>query len=76
MKLPVFDSAGPLLDCHARLVVRTREQTQRLADRMARNASKRDGFTRHGCICAGPFEEVITGATPRYYRISLAAQPS
>ena len=57
-------------------MVRTREQTERLAKRLARERSKRDGFTWHGCVGAGPFEEVITGGKPRYYRISFGGQPS
>ena len=76
MNLPVLDSAGPLLDRAGRPIVRTRKQTEHLARRLARELSKPGGITWHGCVGAGPFEEVITGAKPRYYRISFGAQPS
>ena len=76
MKLPVRTRGGPILDRQGRPIVRTREQTQRLADRMARDASRRDHFTWHGVVCAGPIERTLAGKPPLYYRINLAGQPA
>ena len=76
MKLPVRTCGEAILDPQGRPVVRTREQTQRLADRMARDATRRDRFTWHGAVCAGPIEHTLEAKPPLYYRINLAAQPS
>jgi len=74
-RLPIID------DPSAGLV--TYKQAKRIANKRAREASTKDprkrysavGITWHGCAVAGPFEDVIMGRAPRYWRISLGADP-
>ena len=74
MKLPVYTCGGPLLDNNGRVMVLTRAQTHRLAARITYKDSTRKRITLYPNVVAGPFEDVIKGHPPRYYRISLGTQ--
>ena len=64
VKLPVIVGLRPLLDKKGRVVVKSKKETQRLADKMA---SK--GFV--GVVTEGPIYE---GNQAQYYRITFGAQ--